>query len=204
MASSTRRAFFYGTLMHPKILTRVIGNNGEHLKFCPALLHGYTRHQVLSEDYPGVIPYDKGVDFFKRELPEDDRCVRGTVVEGLTDRDIMYLDIFEGHWYDRAKVQVYALGPFAPVSTHNIRQDTFAPEHPPPVPDESSLPPPLDCETYIFNQLNRLAPEPWDFESFVKENAWKWYGEEADRNEDMSEVDRRREMYSDAPAVASS
>ena len=31
-------AFFYGTLLHPKILTRVIGNDGSHLDICPAVL----------------------------------------------------------------------------------------------------------------------------------------------------------------------
>lgn len=31
-------AFFYGTLLHPKVLERVIGNNGDHLKIAPALL----------------------------------------------------------------------------------------------------------------------------------------------------------------------
>ncbi|KIM80477.1 hypothetical protein PILCRDRAFT_533611 [Piloderma croceum F 1598] len=31
-------AFFYGTLMHPDILKRVIGNDGAHLKICSAIL----------------------------------------------------------------------------------------------------------------------------------------------------------------------
>lgn len=31
-------AFFYGTLMHPMILRRVINNSGNHLKICPAVL----------------------------------------------------------------------------------------------------------------------------------------------------------------------
>ena len=31
-------AFFYGTLLHPKILRRVIGNDGSHLEICPAVL----------------------------------------------------------------------------------------------------------------------------------------------------------------------
>lgn len=33
-----RAAFFYGTLMHPKILKAVIQNDGAHLKVCPAVL----------------------------------------------------------------------------------------------------------------------------------------------------------------------
>ena len=31
-------AFFYGTLLHPKVLKRVIGNDGIHLQICPAVL----------------------------------------------------------------------------------------------------------------------------------------------------------------------
>lgn len=31
-------AFFYGTLMQPEILQRVLGNNGSHLRICPAIL----------------------------------------------------------------------------------------------------------------------------------------------------------------------
>ncbi|TFK40394.1 hypothetical protein BDQ12DRAFT_648909 [Crucibulum laeve] len=47
-----RRAFFYGTLMHPKILTRVIDNDGAHLQFCSALLLDYTRHEVMVHPSP--------------------------------------------------------------------------------------------------------------------------------------------------------
>jgi hypothetical protein len=35
---TTYSAFFYGTLLHPKILKRVIGNDGSHLEMCPAVL----------------------------------------------------------------------------------------------------------------------------------------------------------------------
>ena len=31
-------AFFYGTLLHPAILRRVIGHEGQKLEICPALL----------------------------------------------------------------------------------------------------------------------------------------------------------------------
>jgi len=31
-------AFFYGTLMHPKILKRVLHNDASHLKICSAIL----------------------------------------------------------------------------------------------------------------------------------------------------------------------
>ena len=31
-------AFFYGTLLHPKVLKRVINNDGNHLSVTPAIL----------------------------------------------------------------------------------------------------------------------------------------------------------------------
>ena len=34
----THSAFFYGTLLHPSILRRVIGHEGAQLRICPALL----------------------------------------------------------------------------------------------------------------------------------------------------------------------
>ncbi|KAF8558147.1 hypothetical protein OG21DRAFT_1520001 [Imleria badia] len=39
-------AFFYGTLMHPKISKRVIRNGGPYLQIRPALLLDYTRHKI--------------------------------------------------------------------------------------------------------------------------------------------------------------
>ena len=36
--SEGHSAFFYGILMHPKILLGVISNDGSHLKLCPAVL----------------------------------------------------------------------------------------------------------------------------------------------------------------------
>ncbi|KAL2825986.1 hypothetical protein BDW59DRAFT_145705 [Aspergillus cavernicola] len=54
--------FFYGTLMAPQILHRVIhGSPTPHqwqkdlLHFRPAILHGYRRHRVRGADYPGII-----------------------------------------------------------------------------------------------------------------------------------------------------
>lgn len=38
MMSASYSAFFYGTLLHPYVLKRVIHNDGSHLSFCPAVL----------------------------------------------------------------------------------------------------------------------------------------------------------------------
>lgn len=43
----TISAFFYGTLLHPKVLKRVIGNDGSHLTICPAVLLVCTYYYIL-------------------------------------------------------------------------------------------------------------------------------------------------------------
>ncbi|KAF9512821.1 hypothetical protein BS47DRAFT_1462226 [Hydnum rufescens UP504] len=48
-------AFFYGTLMHPAVLRRVIRNDASHLVTAPAVLYSYIRRLVKGEDYPAII-----------------------------------------------------------------------------------------------------------------------------------------------------
>ncbi|KAL3462579.1 hypothetical protein BJX64DRAFT_139219 [Aspergillus heterothallicus] len=55
--------FFYGTLLAPEMLHRVIHGRAnpeqwqkDMLNFRPAILHGYRRHRVRGEDYPAIIP----------------------------------------------------------------------------------------------------------------------------------------------------
>jgi hypothetical protein len=43
--------FFYGTLLHPAVLRRVIGHDGQDLFYQPAILRDYTRHQVKGDTY---------------------------------------------------------------------------------------------------------------------------------------------------------
>jgi hypothetical protein len=55
--------FFYGTLLHPAILRRVIGHDGQDLFYQPAILQDYTRHHVKGDTYrqscflPGMTLY---------------------------------------------------------------------------------------------------------------------------------------------------
>ena len=48
-------AFFYGTLMHPEILMRVIANDGAHLRLCPAILLVCPRNQIWAGYYAIII-----------------------------------------------------------------------------------------------------------------------------------------------------
>ncbi|TFK40393.1 hypothetical protein BDQ12DRAFT_648908 [Crucibulum laeve] len=186
--------FFYGTLMHPKILKKVIKNEGEHLQFCSALLLDYTRHEVMHADYPGIVPYSKGKALFDRELSQEERSVRGTLVTGLTHHDMRLLNLFEGREYDLLPASVHPLSALAPVSTHSISALSI-PEHPPPLPPLSDLPPAVPCEVYVYKFLDGLNPRLWDFEHFVRNNAWKWHGGEEGKalQEEQSEVARRFE-----------
>ncbi|PPQ64595.1 hypothetical protein CVT26_001993 [Gymnopilus dilepis] len=173
--SKARSAFFYGTLMHPKILKAVIKNDGPHLKVCPAVLLDYTRHEVKGCDYPGIIPFDRGIKIINRELSQEEKSVRGTLVKGLTDKDMAYLDDFEGDEYRREKVQVHALGLLQDLSA-DLDSETFVTEHPPPLPDSPDTLTPIEAETYVYADENNLDASLWSFQDFVKHNAWKWYG----------------------------
>ncbi|KAG7451186.1 uncharacterized protein BT62DRAFT_990816 [Guyanagaster necrorhizus] len=184
-------AFFYGTLMHPKILTKVIKNDGSHLEICPAVLLEHTRHKVKSEEYPGVIPFSQGQTFFDRELTQEEKCVRGTLVHGLTNMDILLLDVFEGTEYTREPIPVHPLEDTINLSEYSVSNDDkyLVPNLPAPLPPIEELAEAIPAETYIYRDTNNLDAELWSFADFVRFNAWKWYQPEA------SEVDGRNGRY---------
>ncbi|KAF8206392.1 hypothetical protein K438DRAFT_1578269 [Mycena galopus ATCC 62051] len=162
MASAS--AFFYGTLMHPKILKRVIGNDGSHLQICQAVLLNFTRHKVKWADYPGIIPFSQGQVFFDHELDRDSCSVRGTMVTGLTKSDLQLLDIFEGSEYDREKVSVHPLESLGSLADYTMLTAT-----PPPLP--ADLPDAVEVDTYVYNKVTNLMAEIWDFDDFVQKSA---------------------------------
>lgn len=51
---------------------------------------------MQNADYPGVVPYALSKNLFNRKLSDDERSVRGNVVVGLSDKDVEFLDLFEG------------------------------------------------------------------------------------------------------------
>ncbi|KAI0041918.1 hypothetical protein FA95DRAFT_1525981 [Auriscalpium vulgare] len=190
-------AFFYGTLMHPKILKRVIDNEGSHLEICPAVLMDYTRHHVKDADYPAILPHEKSEKLLKRELNLEEKSVRGTLVTGLTESDLELLDIFEGNEYVRTLVAVHPLGPSAPLPSDVTPtvESAYVPTTPAPLPSPSELTATATAETYVWKApVTDLEQELWSFETFVRDNAWKWVGEGAEKQEEYQEVDRRKEM----------
>ncbi|KAJ6131950.1 hypothetical protein N7471_007165 [Penicillium samsonianum] len=111
--------FFYGTLMAPQILHRVIHGQANPepwqkamLRFQPAILHGYRRHRVRNADYPGIVALlEPQSEMEKSSAPRTSAgtSVIGTLVSGLTDGDVHRLDRFEGSEYEKKRVTVRTL-----------------------------------------------------------------------------------------------
>ena len=165
----THTAFCYGTLMAPPVLHRVIHGSSRptpeqaaRISFLPALLYNYRRHRVSGCDYPAIKPHE-------------DSTVRGNFVSGLSEMDLMRLDIFEGDQYERKKVQVkvfrdIGLDEKVEVSVGGKESSESAIEYH----GEGA-----EAETYVFRQeyWNDLEPAEWDFEEFKREKMRFWMGE---------------------------
>jgi hypothetical protein len=66
-----------------------------------------------------------------------------------------------------------------------------------------ALAPAVRADTYVWAQpTSELRPEIWSYETFVRENAWKWVGDGAADNEDYMEVEERRAMNGTIVRVA--
>ncbi|KAI9889182.1 MAG: hypothetical protein M1814_005698 [Vezdaea aestivalis] len=144
---ATHSAFFYGTLMAPEVLNRVIHGPDPTQKPPPrapaqtAFLPGHIRHRVQYADYPAIIP---------DQTPG--ASVRGTYVRELTDADMWRLDVFEGSDYKRIKVRVV-------------------------VGESEGKGEEMECWTYLWKaQEDDLEKGEWDFEDFRKEKLRYWAG----------------------------
>ena len=164
-------AFFYGTLMAPPVLHRVIWGSqtpptpahASLLHIRPAILHMHRRHKVKQADYPAILPVDSP------------SSVRGTLVQGLTDGDIWRLDIFEGSEYQRQKVKVKVLQPRAQGSNTEEGMGDLSQREEDNVEGEEA-----EAETYVWIAgAQRLEPEEWDFAEFVRDKMKRWVGREA-------------------------
>ncbi|GAA5974609.1 hypothetical protein JCM11641_007022 [Rhodosporidiobolus odoratus] len=174
MTETTHSLFFYGTLCHAAVLSRVIGNPGQHLTSQDAVLLDHVRVHVKGEDYPAVIPKENGESVLNRPLQADEASVQGVLVTGLTDTDVKLLDEFEGDEYTRFPCSVTLLS--STPSSH---------------PTSSPIP----ATVYVWTApLTRLSPSLWSFQAFLRESAHRWVGAGAEGNPDYAEVDRRRAM----------
>ncbi|KAL4788533.1 AIG2-like protein [Aspergillus varians] len=193
--------FFYGTLMAPQILHRVIHGSPtpqqwqkDLLRFRPAILHEYRRHRVRGADYPGIIRIQTVVEMQASESPSaadpsstatgprPGASVLGTVVSGLTDGDLHRLDIFEGSEYAREKVSVRILR--EALSEDNLDGEggggEDADRHLKDVleaagaefADEGEE---VAAETYVWTSGREMLEDAeWDFEAFKRDKMAWW------------------------------
>lgn len=129
----------YGTSNPPPYLAAL-------LRISPAILPAYNRRKVRFCDYPAVVP---------SPAPSS---VRGTYVRGLTDVDILRLDIFEGSQYVRKKVKVMLL---AEVGEEDGTGNVEGRE--------------VEAETYLWKKgEDMLEDGEWDFAEFKREKLVNW------------------------------
>ncbi|MCJ1394495.1 hypothetical protein MMC18_007373 [Xylographa bjoerkii] len=155
-------AFFYGTLMAPQVLYRVIYGTTTPtalqkslLTIRPAILQGYSRHQVRGCDYPAIIPSHS-----HSTSSEENSSVRGTLVTGLSAADVFRLDIFEGDEYERRKVSAELILSGADDGSGVLGRGG------------------IEAETYVWiDGEERLEDGEWDFETFVREKLGRWVGQ---------------------------
>jgi hypothetical protein len=170
--------FFYGTLLAPPVLHRVIYGTPHptplthpamtFLRIRPALLRGYTRHRVENADYPAIVRDKEGT-------------VRGSVVSGLTEGDVFRLDIFEGSQYTKGTVQVEVLG-------DGVGVYDAAPEGAGAKgegegdggKEDKGVKETITAQTYIWSDSpDYLESKEWDFEDFKARKMRRWMGDPA-------------------------
>ncbi|KAK1977631.1 AIG2-like family protein [Colletotrichum cereale] len=144
--SGPHTAFFYGTLMEPKVFFTVVQGNGnppqvikDLYTFTPAVVTGYTRHRVQFADYPGMIPEEGG-------------SVLGIYATGLTDANVSKLDLFEGSEYEKKIVKVKVQG--------GSQEAEGAEEK--------------EAMAYIYKRPEFLERREWSFDEFRKDKMHVW------------------------------
>ncbi|GJJ08664.1 hypothetical protein Clacol_002883 [Clathrus columnatus] len=186
-------AFFYGTLLHPQVLKRVLDHDGEHFQVAPAILLDYTRHHVRDCDYPAIIPSSSSHEWFKHQLTAEQCSVRGTLVTGLSSEDMVRIDLFEGEEYHRKLVEVRPLTALTPfIDSSETITTLMSPEA---AFSHEILLPAVSAHTYIWaDDTSLLLPELWSFDKFVEEKLWRWIGKGSVNNTDYLLVDERKAL----------
>ncbi|WVR08776.1 hypothetical protein IAU60_005834 [Kwoniella sp. DSM 27419] len=174
--------FFYGTLCVPACLMRVLGRKCEDLTFQDALLEDYTRHTVKGEPYPAIINREDTISLYGQadnNTGSKGLSTRGTLVRGLSYKDISLLDIYEGTEYSRKKLPVQTLTEPAPInelpSTLSDPTSRVSAENTPPETGRQGSYGKVEAWTFVWSDpLDRLEPEIWTFEEFIqsKKSAW--------------------------------
>ncbi|UZJ57168.1 hypothetical protein CBS101457_006488 [Exobasidium rhododendri] len=193
----TYTLFFFGTLVHPRILSNVIRNDGAHVQIQPAILPGYVIHHITNEDYPGMVAREQSDSIMKKlrssasstngntqEAPAVvvAEAVRGTVARGLTASDVIKLDAFEGDEYVRTGVNVIA-DDSVPALTNDKRPRDESMGHILSKLDTNRIAQLMKTQAQEFANvylwkasIDLLEPRVWDFADFANSGKdAKWY-----------------------------
>lgn len=192
--TKTYSLLFYGTLVHPAILARMIGHQGSSLIVQPAILEGYALHHVKGEDYPGLIPLIDSQQIISQNGEEDltlcgksptKMAIRGMLVEGLSEADVRKLDKFEGDEYIRQAVDVLVDESVQPIrndqrsKSQSIDQvlSSLTPKRIQTILSERSAS--KRCHVYRWHaSTSMLEPRIWTFETFMSSgNHHKWWND---------------------------
>ncbi len=132
----------------------------KNYRFTPALLPGYSRRRVQYADYPGILPCANS-------------SVLGGIVTGLTDRDVKFLDRFEGEGvlYKREEVTVNVLGPEVIKGDGGTDDDRLREERLKIMTGEGEE---RCVETYVFLDTKDLEGGEWSYEEFRKSKMSSW------------------------------
>ncbi|BFZ54575.1 hypothetical protein PYCC9005_001612 [Savitreella phatthalungensis] len=163
-AGAVTSCFFYGTLMHAKVLARVAGADEKRV-YIPAVLEGHRRHRVRGMDYPAVVPDTTS-----------GASVRGMLVENLDTRAIERLDAFEGDEYVRRQVTVRPVDALSESPSEITCQTYIWLDH------QQLLPEEWDFETFEREAIHR-----WTGEGGERE--YSMLGNTADISKDGSVTD---------------
>jgi gamma-glutamylcyclotransferase (GGCT)/AIG2-like uncharacterized protein YtfP len=125
-----------------KVIAKVVGHETRDLHFSLARLQDHARHHIRGADYPALVSAVVHHTLAGNNATKNP-SVQGVLVSGLSEQDMKLLDAWEGDEYERVEVSVQ-------------------------LEDGSSR----LAQAYLWrDSAERLAPEMWSFEAFMKEKA---------------------------------
>lgn len=118
--------FAYGSLMYEPVWRQVVKGRYDGQ---PASILGYSRYRLRGRTYPALVP------------GTPDTTISGMLYRRVAHDDIIRLDCFEGHWYQRIGIRCH--------------------------PDRKS---PVIAATYLFKPAyaHLISSEIWDAEQFAQ------------------------------------
>jgi hypothetical protein len=147
-----------------------------NLRFHGALLSDFSRHQLPDVVYPGI-------------TANPGKEVHGTLVTGLTNRDVLKLDVYESWDYDRVKVSVRVLEKGAKAGRDEDPSDSEESQgssgeesdggYLKGGQDNGSLAGEevVECWVYLYNKPAKiLEGSEWDFREFCQVKMPGWFG----------------------------